>query len=152
MNLLRGTKIAVALGLVFAAGVISGSVATRHFIEHGFKRSMNFEHWKAGVMRVLQTKLDLSPDQHQKIAALLDQHRNQIHGTFARTFNDCGHILVELQHEIDQELTPQQRQIHEKMKQQFRADLKRKFNFSLPEDPGGEPQNSDQPAVSTGKR
>jgi hypothetical protein len=134
VRLLRYWKIVLGLVLVFGAGTVSGIVGTHYFIKRGIERALNFEHWKAGVMNVLQSKLNLTSQQHEKIEELLDQHGREIHGTFSRTFNDCGHILVQLQRQIDQELTPQQRAIHEQMKQQFRAELKKKFNFDLPEE------------------
>jgi hypothetical protein len=134
VRLLRYWKIVLGLVLVFAAGTVSGIVGTHYFIKRGIERALNFEHWKAGIMHVLQSKLNLSPQQHEKIQALLDEHGREIHGTFSKTFNDCGHILVHLQCQIDQELTPEQRQIHEQMKQQFRAELKKKFNFDLPQE------------------
>lgn len=134
MKFLRYWKIVLGLALVFAAGTVSGIVGTHYLIKRGIEKALNFENWKAGVMKVLQAKLNLTSEQHQKIEALLDQDGQEIHGTFARTFTDCGHILVRLQCEIDQELTPQQREIHAQMKQQFRAELKKKFNFDLPQE------------------
>ena len=134
MKILSYWKIVLGLVLVFGAGTVSGIVGTHYFIKHGIEKALNFDQWKAGVMHALQSKLNLTSEQHAKIEALLDQHGREIHGTFSRTFNDCGHILVQLQHDIDQQLTPQQRQIHEQMKQQLRAELKKKFNFDLPEE------------------
>jgi hypothetical protein len=134
LKLLRYWKIVLGLLLVFGAGAVSGVVGTHYVIKHGIEKALNFEHWKAGVMQVLQTKLNLSSEQHAKIETLLEENGREMHTTFSRTFNDCGHILVRLQCQIDQELTPQQRLIHEQMKQQLRAELKKKFNFDLPQE------------------
>lgn len=134
MKLLRYWKIVLGLALVFGAGTVSGIVGTHYFIKRGIERALNFDHWKTGVMHALQSKLNLTAQQHEKIEGLLEQNGREMHGTFCRTFNDCGHILVQLQHQIDQELTPQQREIHEQMKQQLRAELKKRFNFDLPEE------------------
>jgi hypothetical protein len=134
MKFFRYWKIVFGLALVFSAGTVSGIVGTHYFIKRGIERALNFDHWKAGVMQALQSKLELTPQQHEKIESLLDEHGREIHGTFSRTFNDCGHILVQLQHRIDQELTPHQREIHQQMKEQLRVELKKKFNFDLPEE------------------
>ncbi len=134
MKIFRYWKVVAGLTLVFAAGVVSGSVATHHFIKRGFERALNFESWKAGVVHVLQSKLCLTPQQHQKIAALVDQRGQEIRGEFSRTFNESGHILVQLQHQIDQELTPPQRAVHDQMKRDFRTELKKRFNYDLPEE------------------
>lgn len=134
MRLFRYWKVVVGLALVFVAGAVSGSVATQQFIKHGLERALNFDRWKAGVLQVLQSKLSLTPEQHEKIGALVDQRGREIRAAFTRTFNESGHILVQLQRQIDQELTPEQRAIHDRMKRDFRAELKKKFNFDLPEE------------------
>lgn len=132
MKWLRHWKIVFGLVLVFAAGAVTGSVATHHFIKRGIEHALNFEHWKAGVMHELQSKLNLTPDQHASIEALLDQHGREMRGTFSNAFNECGHTLVQLQREIDRQLSPQQRETHEQMKRCLRAELKKKFNYDLP--------------------
>ena len=134
MKLLRHWKIVFGLVLVFGAGAISGAIGTHQLLAHGFKRALNFEHWKASTMQVLQDKLKLTPEQHEKIEQLVDERGHEIRGTFSSTFHECGHILVQLQHQIDQELTPAQREIHEQMKRDFKAELKKRFNFDLPEE------------------
>ena len=133
MSFLRYWKIALGLVLVFIAGAVTGSVATHHLIRHHMDHALNFEHWKAGVMHVLQTKLHLTPEQNQKVEVLVDERGQEIRASFAQAFNESGHALVHLQGQIDQELTPDQRQIHEQMKRDFRAELKKRFNFDLPE-------------------
>jgi len=134
MKFLQYWKIIVGLTVVFAAGGVTGSVATHEVIKHGVKRALNFERWKAGVMEVLQAKLKLEPKQHQKIELLVDQRGQEIRASFSRAFEDSGHILVHLQNEIDQELAPDQRLIHAQMRRDFRAELKKRFNFDLPKD------------------
>lgn len=134
MKMLRYWKIMLGLLLVFGAGAVSGSVATHHFIKREFDRAMNFGNWKAGVMDTLQTKLMLTPEQHQKVEVLVDHRGREAREAFLRTFVECGHILVQLQHQIDEQLSPTQREIHDQMKRDFRAELKKRFNFDLPQD------------------
>jgi hypothetical protein len=134
MKYLRYWKVVIGLVLVFAAGAVSGSLATHEFIKRGVDRALNFEVWKAGVMKVLQAKLNLTPAQHERIEAILDQHGREIRLAFSRTFTDCGHILVQLQRQVDQELTPTQREVHDQMKRDFRAELKKRFNYDLPQE------------------
>jgi hypothetical protein len=133
MNPLRYWKIALGLILVFTAGAVTGSVVTHRVIKNALERSLRFENWTAGAMQVLQTKLKLEPDQHQKIQLILDQTCGQFKTAFSKTLEESGHIIVQNQHRIDQVLTPQQCAIHAEMKRQFRADLKQKLNIDLPE-------------------
>ncbi|HZR21686.1 MAG TPA: hypothetical protein VFE51_30670 [Verrucomicrobiae bacterium] len=132
MSWLRYWKIALGLVLVFGAGVVTGSIATHQVIKIHFEQALNFERWKAGVMHVLQSKLNLSAPQSQKIAVLVDTRGQEIRQSFSNAFNESGHALVHLQAQIDQELTPAQREIHAQMKRDFRAELKKRFNFELP--------------------
>lgn len=134
MRFVRYWKIALGLVLVFAAGMVVGSLATHHLIKRGIQQALNFDRWKEGVMHELQTKLNLTADQHAKIEQLVDQHGREIRGSFSRTFNECGKTLVQLQHEIDRELTPEQRAIHDEMKRGFRVELKKRFNYDLPKE------------------
>lgn len=134
MKVLAYWKIIAGLLVVFAAGAVTGSVGTHEFIKHGVKRALNFENWKAGVMHTLQDKLKLTPEQHQKISAIVDDNGHDIHQCFAHAFGDSGHIVVRLQKQIDQQLTPEQKLIHAQMKRDFRAELKKRFNFELPEE------------------
>lgn len=134
MTLLRYWKIVIGLLLVFGAGVVTGTVATHQFIKLGVARALNFDRWKEGVMQVLQTKLNLTPEQHKRIEVLLDQRGREARGEFSKTFTECGHILVQLEHQIDQELTDPQKMIHAQMKRDFRAELKKRFNYDLPEE------------------
>jgi hypothetical protein len=134
MKLLHYWKTVLGLVLAFAFGAVSGSVATHQFIKRGVDRALNFEVWKAGVMQVLQSKLNLTPAQHEKIETLVDQRGREVRGIFSRTFDECGHILVHLQRQVDQELTPVQREIHDQMKRDFRVELKKRFNFDLPKE------------------
>jgi hypothetical protein len=132
MSWLRYWKVALGLVLVFGAGVVTGSVATHQLIKNHVEHALNFERWKAGVMHVLQSKLNLSPPQHQKIETLVDTRGLEIRQSFANAFSESGHALVHLQSQIDQELTPAQREIHAQMKRDFRMELKKRFNFDLP--------------------
>lgn len=132
MTGVRYWKIALGLALVFIAGALTGGFATRQLLIWNFNRSMNFEHWKRGTLQVLQEKLSLTAAQHKKIESLLDQRGREMRDIFSGAFHDCGRVVIQLQHQIDQELTPPQREIHEQMKREFRAELKKKFNFDLP--------------------
>jgi hypothetical protein len=131
---MRYWKIVLSLLLVFAAGAVTGSVVTHQAIKRGVEHALNFERWKSGVMGVLQSKLKLSEEQHHKIEALVDAKGRDIRAAFSRAFDESGHDLVRLQVQIDQELTPNQRVVHAQMKRDFRAELKKRFNFNLPEE------------------
>lgn len=139
MRALRYFKVAAGLILIFGAGAVTGGVITHQVIKHQFEQALNFDRWKAGVMHVLQSRLNLTPDQRVKVEFLVDHRGREIRDCFGRAFNESGHALVRLQCQIDQELTPQQREIHARMKKEFRADVKKRFDFDLPDEPASKP-------------
>ena len=98
MRIFRHWKIALGLLLVFAAGAVAGSVATHHFIAQALEQSLKFENWTAGAMRVMQDKLDLTADQHQKIQAIVEQTGGEFKGVFSKTLDESGQIIVRTQH------------------------------------------------------
>src|SRR5579871_4556129 len=99
MMLFRYWKIAFGLVLVFVAGAVTGSVGTHEWLSHRLSSALDFERWKLGVMHVLQSKLNLTPEQHEKIAALVDAHGQEIRQCFSKAFDDSGQTIVRLQME-----------------------------------------------------
>jgi hypothetical protein len=134
MRILRHWKIGLGLLLVFAAGAITGGVATHQAIKRAFERSLKFENWTADAMTALQSKLKLEPDQFDRIQSIIEETGREFKTVFGKALGESGDIIVRTQRRIDEELTPAQRAIHAEMKKQFRGDLKKKLNLDLPED------------------
>ncbi|MBI4659305.1 MAG: hypothetical protein HY735_10730 [Verrucomicrobia bacterium] len=134
MKSLRRWKIILGLVLVFAAGAVTGSVGTHLAIERAFSRSLKFGTWTADVMQFLQQRLKLSPDQKTKIRPIVDVMGQQLKATFGRTIEESGQLLVRSSRRIDQELTPDQRLLHEKIRREFRSRIKEKLDIDLPEE------------------
>ena len=132
MKLFRYWKIVVGLVLVFGAGAVTGSLATQHMIKRALENSMKFENWTNGATGFLRAKLKLSPEQMQKVKTIFEQKGPEFKTIFARTAADSGRIVIQIEHEVDRELTPEQRAIHGDLKKRFRDDLKNKFDFELP--------------------
>jgi Spy/CpxP family protein refolding chaperone len=126
--------VAAGLALVFAAGVVCGSVTTLHVVRSNLARAGDCRNWSADAMRDLQSRLNLTSEQHQKIEKMVEASGSEIKDEFDKTFYSLGRELVRLQHGIDAELTPEQRKIHADMKKELRKDLKEKMNLTLPED------------------
>jgi hypothetical protein len=134
MNIARSWKLALALGLVFAAGGVTGSVVTTLAIKHAFESSMRFENWTEHVTAHLEKRLQLSDQQTPKVRAIVDAMGPQLRAVFTKAVQDSGQILVESSRRIDEELTPEQRAQHAAMKREFRAHLKERLGVDLPEE------------------
>ncbi len=90
MTLFRYWRIGLGLIVVFVAGAVTGSVATHQWIGHRFNSALNFDNWKGGVMHVLQSKLNLTPEQHEKIAALVDARGQEFRQCCSKAFDDSA--------------------------------------------------------------
>jgi len=134
MKILVHWKIVLAFVLVFAAGAVTGTAWTRWQFKRAFERGFTLEHFTASAMDALQKKLNLTPQQQPKIRAIVEDMAQQFKAAFGKTTKESGGILVESWRRVDQELTPEQRTIHARMKQEFRGALKKHLNIDLPEE------------------
>ena len=134
MKALRRWKIILGLVLVFAAGSVTGGVGTCLAIKRAFEQSIHFENWTANAMQFLQKQLNLSPDQNAKIRPIMEDAGQQLKAAFGRTIEESGRIFVQCSRRIDQELTSDQRLLHEKIRKEFRSRMKEKLDLDLPEE------------------
>jgi Spy/CpxP family protein refolding chaperone len=132
MKALKHWKVLVALVLVFAAGTITGSVLTVVHFKRAFERGLNVDHWTDDAMKFMQKNLNLTPEQQPKIRAILDDMGHQFKGTFGQAIRESGTNLVTCWQRVDQELTPEQRVIHQRKCEEFRQGVKKALNVDLP--------------------
>jgi len=108
----------VAFVLTFAAGVLTGALVVRQFSPPGppqwARQEKKFDRPHLLPMEVLKSKLLLSDEQGQKIAAIIGKHEKQLHEHFSQIRPDSRQIVQNMTAKIDSVLTPEQRQ-------QFRA-------------------------------
>ncbi len=137
MKALRHWKAILVLVLAFAAGAVTGSVWTVAHFKHAFERGLTVENWTAEAMKVIQKDLDLTPEQQPKIRAILEDTGRQFQGSFGQAIRESGTNLVASWHRIDQELTPEQRVIHQRKCLEFRQGLKKTLKINLPPEVNG---------------
>lgn len=128
MKISSKAKIGLGLVVVFAAGAICGSVGTMRYLERSFAKSINYRFWSATVMKDLDAKLHLSPEQRQKAVSILDDTEGEVN----RAFRELGLVLVRLNARLNEIMSPEQRRKHTEMMQAARLELKQKFNINLP--------------------
>jgi Spy/CpxP family protein refolding chaperone len=132
MKALKHWKVILAVVLVFAAGAVTGSVATTLHVKHAFERSLKVENWTADAMKHLQKDLTLTPWQQPKIKAILDDTAHQVVESFELAIKESGTNIVASWKRIDGELTPEQRVAHQRKCQEFRDGLKKGLKIDLP--------------------
>jgi Spy/CpxP family protein refolding chaperone len=132
MKTLKHWKAILVLVLVFSAGAVTGSVLTVVHFKRAFERGLNVENWTAEAMKFMQKELNLTAEQQPKIRAILEDTGRQFKGSFGQAIRESGTNMVSSWHRIDQELTPEQRVIHQRKCQEFREGLKKALKIELP--------------------
>jgi hypothetical protein len=137
MKVFKHWKVILSLVLVFAAGIISGSVLTVVHFKHAFERGLTVENWTKEGMKFMQKNLNLTPEQQPKIRAILEDTGRQFKGTFGLAVRESGTNLVACWQRIDSELTAEQRAIHQRKCEEFRQGVKKLLDVDMPpKDPG----------------
>jgi Spy/CpxP family protein refolding chaperone len=132
MKIFKYWKLILALVLVFAAGATSGVVCTHVKFKRAFEGCLKREAWNAHVMKHLQTKLNLTPEQVPKVRAIVEDSSLKFKATFGKTMHEAGDVLVDSWRQMDAVLTPEQRAIHDRLSDDFRRELKKALDFELP--------------------
>ena len=132
MSMLKHWKVILVLVLVFAAGGVTGSIATVHHFKRGFERGFSVESKTAREMQELQKELHLTTEQQPKIKAILLKNGHKFEACFGNAMRESGTNIVESWKQIEQELTPEQRVIFQRRCQKFREGLKTNLKVDLP--------------------
>ncbi len=140
MKILKQWKVILAVVLVFAAGVVTGSVLSFIHFKHAFERGFTVEHWTAATMGYLQKKLKLTPDQEPKVRAIVEETGHQFGQTFGQAIRVSGTNLIDSWQRIEQLLTLDQLMIYQRQCEEFREKLKKGLNVDLPPAPGPKEQ------------
>lgn len=116
MRLFRHWKIVLCLlAIVVASGVAGGLIGHRAARQQLEQRN-DPDNWNEHVAHVFERTVKPTPEQGDKIQAHLDKAVRELQAirqeTIARSTNVIGRLIAE----VDQELTPEQRQAFETMK------------------------------------
>lgn len=132
MKFMKHWKVILAVVLVFAAGVVTGSVGMSLHIKRSFERGFKPENWTADAMKDMQKELKLAPDQQPKIRAILENTANHCAGSFGLAIRESATNIVDSWTQIEKELTPEQRVKFQQKCQKFREELKKGLKLELP--------------------
>ena len=112
------TLVLLSLVLVsFLAGAFLGAKLT----ERTLKRRHAPEMWNQTVMRALQQRLKLTPEQAQKVQAIIDGGVEEMKGIRLETIGKTDAVFERMIAQVERELTPEQNAELQKLKQQRTA-------------------------------
>ena len=122
-------KISIYLVALFLAGVVTGAILTAHIGRRMMMRVMQPEamagHWRHD----LETKLNLSAAQSQKIAPIMTDGLKDF-GVLLR--DQAGLALSNCNARIDLELTPEQKIKFAEIEKEQQAFIRSRFNHETP--------------------
>ena len=115
---------------VFALGAAAGSAGTRYFTLrslHHFLDTPPSEARQRAILWALDRQLSLSPEQHQRIEAILAAHKGEFTAIARRAEPDLAPLMVRVEGEMRATLTPEQQprfdELTAKMKERRRRAL-----------------------------
>lgn len=124
MNPVKPWKIIVAFSLVFIAGITVGMVWAKYESQRAFLRSFDHDTWVAEAMERLDSEVALTPEQEPQIRSLVETGARQVRENIVRMATDSALLIDHLGDEIDQVLTPEQREAHGRMREEFRQRMR----------------------------
>lgn len=110
----------VLLGIVlvsFVAGGLLGATLTKRAL----KRRHAPEMWNQTVMRILEQHLKLTPEQTEKVQAIIDNGVDEMKGIRLDTIARTDAVVEKMIAQVEKELTPEQDAELQKLKQQRSA-------------------------------
>ena len=114
----------LCLAAIFIAGIVSGSMITLRLVKKTAGRNLNPDGWSSAAMQAYRKKLKLTPEQITKIQPAMDQAAQEIRAIGGDARMEIFSVVVHMNDQVAQELTPEQQKLFEEAMQEFRAKWK----------------------------
>jgi Spy/CpxP family protein refolding chaperone len=141
-------KLVLLLTGIFVAGGITGSFVTVRVVRNWAKRVAQPEQWGPNRLDMLTKRLDLTPEQIERIRPLIKRDMEDLAFIRQTGFREARRILERMELDIAAELTPPQKEKFDQLNKEFRERMQRFIH--TPGGPGGPrprggPPPADQP-------
>ena len=118
---MKRLKVWLLLGLIFAAGFISGVVCTRVVVRHIVSRAIEHpELVRIRIERYLSRKLDLDADQRRQVSAILMESQTRLRDVRQSVQPQFQEIFSNAEEQVSALLTPAQREQFKKVRRNAR--------------------------------
>jgi hypothetical protein len=149
-------KVIVVLLGIFVAGGVTGGFATARFFKYKIANRPVPEEWAPRTLKRLVERLGLSPEQQDQIRPIVKRHMENLNRVRNRSMADTQSVVEEMQREISNQLTPEQRPKYEQLNRELRearearekAEREKRQNLDRP---GGEKSLDKAPEKPAGK-
>lgn len=113
--------IIVLLG-IFAAGGVTGGFVTLRVCKNKLLNRPVPEEWAPKHLKRLADRLELTPDQQEKIRPIIRRNIEQLNRVRNRSLDETKTVVEGMQQEITDKLTPEQRVKFDQMNQELREE------------------------------
>lgn len=121
MNATLKWKLVVGFVLAFLAGAATGAFfAARH--SHHLHLAFHRYSLADGMRRRIQTQLDLTPAQIEKVGPIFDQAASELRKIRAETGERVRQVVTETERSLTPQLTPEQRKKLEQIEQESHSE------------------------------
>ncbi len=111
-------KIGLCFLGVFLAGAVTGGVISAGIVRRVVANRVNPQNWESLLMRALDRKIDLRPEQRAKIVPMVASAVNEFKATRADAVGRHQQTLAQLKANLATVLDPEQQQALEKLSQE----------------------------------
>jgi Spy/CpxP family protein refolding chaperone len=133
MNVLRHWKILLSLVAIFLVGAVTGGLLTLQVVKHEIRKRTDPQTWATTTLKQFQQRLELSPEQADKLRPIFDQRAEDLKQIRNNTVRDLLLIVQETNEQVDRELTPEQQAKFDQLKQELRNQLRERFKARPPQ-------------------
>lgn len=124
MSFLRHWKVALALLALFAVGIVTGSVLTVAVVKAKLKKEReNNQDWTLTTYRMYKERLDLTPEQEAKLKPVFERAGKDLRDIRRQTMMNIMGVIRQVNREVEVELTPEQKEKFQKLREQLRNRL-----------------------------
>jgi uncharacterized membrane protein len=121
----RPWKVIVVMLGIFIAGGVAGAVIALTIEKNEARRRYGPEQWVPARMRTMQEKLQLSPQQVDKIGSIMRREGEELGKLREHGIRETRVILERLEKEVAAELTPEQRAKFDEYNREMRERTRR---------------------------
>jgi hypothetical protein len=129
MNRIARWKIVLSLAAIFLAGSVTGALFTIAIAKHEVRRQSDPTQWFQLTMQRWKTRLHLTAAQEEKLKPIVEATVNELRTLRTNDLRQTDEILARAQTRIDPELTADQRQRLQKMRDARKRRLQEWLNI-----------------------
>ncbi len=121
----KAWKLVLLLTGIFLAGGVTGAFLTVRFGRNWINQRMATEKWAPDHLRKLAERLDLKPDQVEKLKPIVHRNMEELGRLRSQSMTETRAVFERMEREIAAQLTPEQRAKFEEYNREKRERMRK---------------------------